>query len=169
MTVRFFILQAQYRGTLDFSNDSLVAANKGYKKHHRVLESLVCQRLLLAQSASRTLDLSAFQKHEGKFGGLHSTAWYRQTQVSQTSREADEHSIHRAIDLKGNNPSITISRCLIFVSLACCVPWALSDANYSVSKTSVRRQAIGSAFPRNTKHTTFFTTMFLYYSSRFSV
>jgi len=32
MTVRFFILQAQYRSTLDFSNDSLVAANKGYKK-----------------------------------------------------------------------------------------------------------------------------------------
>lgn len=32
MTVRFFILQAQYRSTLDFSNESLVAANKGYKK-----------------------------------------------------------------------------------------------------------------------------------------
>jgi cysteinyl-tRNA synthetase len=32
MTVRFFILQAQYRSTLDFSNDSLLAANKGYKK-----------------------------------------------------------------------------------------------------------------------------------------
>ncbi len=32
MTVRFFILQAQYRSTLDFSNDALVAANKGYKK-----------------------------------------------------------------------------------------------------------------------------------------
>ncbi|HVD97970.1 MAG TPA: cysteine--tRNA ligase [Cytophagaceae bacterium] len=32
MTVRFFILQAQYRSTLDFSNDSLVAAHKGYKK-----------------------------------------------------------------------------------------------------------------------------------------
>ena len=32
MTVRFFILQAQYRGTLDFSNESLLAANKGYKK-----------------------------------------------------------------------------------------------------------------------------------------
>jgi cysteinyl-tRNA synthetase len=32
MTVRFFILQAHYRGTLDFSDDSLGAANKGYKK-----------------------------------------------------------------------------------------------------------------------------------------
>jgi cysteinyl-tRNA synthetase len=32
MTVRFFILQAQYRSTLDFSNEALIAANKGYKK-----------------------------------------------------------------------------------------------------------------------------------------
>ncbi len=32
MTVRFFVLQAQYRSTLDFSNDALIAANKGYKK-----------------------------------------------------------------------------------------------------------------------------------------
>ena len=29
MTVRFFILQANYRGTLDFSNDALLAAEKG--------------------------------------------------------------------------------------------------------------------------------------------
>ena len=32
MTIRFFILQAHYRSTLDFSNDALVAAEKGYKK-----------------------------------------------------------------------------------------------------------------------------------------
>ncbi len=32
MTVRFFILQAQYRGTLDFSNEALIAAAKAYKK-----------------------------------------------------------------------------------------------------------------------------------------
>ena len=31
MTVRFFILQAHYRGTLDFSNDALQAAEKGLK------------------------------------------------------------------------------------------------------------------------------------------
>lgn len=30
MVIRFFILQAQYRGTLDFSNDALIAAEKGY-------------------------------------------------------------------------------------------------------------------------------------------
>lgn len=32
MTVRFFILQAQYRSTLDFSNEALVAAEKGLKR-----------------------------------------------------------------------------------------------------------------------------------------
>ena len=32
MTVRFFILQAHYRGTLDFSNDALKAAEKGFRK-----------------------------------------------------------------------------------------------------------------------------------------
>jgi cysteinyl-tRNA synthetase len=32
MTVRFFMLQAHYRSTLDFSNEALVAARKGYIK-----------------------------------------------------------------------------------------------------------------------------------------
>ncbi len=32
MTIRFFILQAHYRGTVDFSNEALQAAEKGYKK-----------------------------------------------------------------------------------------------------------------------------------------
>ena len=32
MTVRFFILQSHYRSTLDFSNDALKAAEKGYKR-----------------------------------------------------------------------------------------------------------------------------------------
>ena len=32
MTIRFFILQAHYRSTLDFSNDALQASEKGYKR-----------------------------------------------------------------------------------------------------------------------------------------
>ncbi|MFW5659156.1 MAG: cysteine--tRNA ligase [Bacteroidota bacterium] len=32
MTIRFFTLQAHYRSTLDFSNDALKAAEKGYKR-----------------------------------------------------------------------------------------------------------------------------------------
>ncbi|QCR24426.1 cysteine--tRNA ligase [Pontibacter sp. SGAir0037] len=43
MTIRFFILQAHYRSTLDFSNEALQAARKGYTKlinGLRVLEKL---------------------------------------------------------------------------------------------------------------------------------
>ena len=32
MTIRFFILQTQYRSTLDFSNEALQAAEKGLKR-----------------------------------------------------------------------------------------------------------------------------------------
>jgi cysteinyl-tRNA synthetase len=32
MTIRFFILQSHYRSTLDFSNEALLAAEKGYKR-----------------------------------------------------------------------------------------------------------------------------------------
>ena len=31
MTIRFFILQAHYRGTIDFSNDALIAEKKAIK------------------------------------------------------------------------------------------------------------------------------------------
>lgn len=43
MTVRFFMLQSQYRSTLDFSNDALKAAQKAYRRlvnGLRVLETL---------------------------------------------------------------------------------------------------------------------------------
>ncbi len=40
MTIRFFILQAHYRSTLDFSNDALLAAEKGYKRLMAALELL---------------------------------------------------------------------------------------------------------------------------------
>jgi cysteinyl-tRNA synthetase len=40
MTVRFFILQAQYRSTLDFSNDALQAAEKGLKRLMSAVKSL---------------------------------------------------------------------------------------------------------------------------------
>ena len=32
MVIRFFLMQAHYRSTIDLSNDALVAAEKGYKK-----------------------------------------------------------------------------------------------------------------------------------------
>jgi cysteinyl-tRNA synthetase len=40
MTIRFFILQAHYRSTLDFSNEALQAAEKGLKKLMTGLETL---------------------------------------------------------------------------------------------------------------------------------
>jgi cysteinyl-tRNA synthetase len=46
MTIRFFILQAHYRSTVDFSNEALVAASKGL------------QRLLEANKALQTLKAS---------------------------------------------------------------------------------------------------------------
>jgi cysteinyl-tRNA synthetase len=43
MTVRFFILQAHYRSTLDFSNQALLAAQKGYK---RIINALILVKKL---------------------------------------------------------------------------------------------------------------------------
>ena len=40
MTVRFFILQAHYRSTLDFSNEALKAAEKGYERLMKAVEAL---------------------------------------------------------------------------------------------------------------------------------
>ncbi len=40
MTVRFFILQAHYRSTLDFSNDALQAAEKGYRRVMQAAQDL---------------------------------------------------------------------------------------------------------------------------------
>jgi cysteinyl-tRNA synthetase len=40
MTIRFFILQAQYRSTLDFSNEALKAAEKGLTKLIKATETL---------------------------------------------------------------------------------------------------------------------------------
>ena len=40
MTVRFFILQAHYRSTLDFSNEALQAAEKGLKKIMQVAKDV---------------------------------------------------------------------------------------------------------------------------------
>jgi cysteinyl-tRNA synthetase len=40
MTIRFFILQAHYRSTLDFSNEALQAAEKGFQKLMKAAESL---------------------------------------------------------------------------------------------------------------------------------
>ena len=40
MTIRFFILQAHYRSTVDFSNDALIAAEKGYSRLMQAYKTL---------------------------------------------------------------------------------------------------------------------------------
>jgi cysteinyl-tRNA synthetase len=40
MTVRFFMLQTHYRSTLDFSNDALKAAEKGFERFMNAIETL---------------------------------------------------------------------------------------------------------------------------------
>ncbi|MFM2285225.1 MAG: hypothetical protein RLZZ543_722 [Bacteroidota bacterium] len=53
MTIRFFILQAHYRSTLDFSNDALKAAEKAYK---RVINGLRSVRQLEYASEGGNVD-----------------------------------------------------------------------------------------------------------------
>ena len=47
MTIRFFILQTHYRSTLDFSNEALIAAEKGLKRLWEAYENL--QKLPIAE------------------------------------------------------------------------------------------------------------------------
>ncbi|MCF8297180.1 MAG: cysteine--tRNA ligase [Saprospiraceae bacterium] len=55
MTIRFFMLQAHYRSTLDFSNEALQGAEKGLKRLMTAVETL---KLLKANSSS-TVDIKS--------------------------------------------------------------------------------------------------------------
>jgi len=59
MTVRFFILQAHYRSTLDFSNEALQAAEKGYK---RLMAALKTAESLTAGNSSSSDIAGVFAK-----------------------------------------------------------------------------------------------------------
>lgn len=58
MTVRFFILQAHYRSTIDFSNEALQAAEKGFQKLMKAIGSL--GKLKISDHSS--LDISELWK-----------------------------------------------------------------------------------------------------------
>ena len=58
MTIRFFILQAHYRSTLDFGNEALKAAEKGLKK---LMEATKIMSSLTAAKES-TFDVKSFEK-----------------------------------------------------------------------------------------------------------
>jgi cysteinyl-tRNA synthetase len=54
MTVRFFILQSQYRGTLDFGNEALQSAEKALKRLMEGYEWLKAQTFIAGSSATDT-------------------------------------------------------------------------------------------------------------------
>jgi len=58
MTVRFFILQAHYRSTVDFSNEALKAAEKGFQRLMKGIETLK----KLKPSDQSTVDISELSK-----------------------------------------------------------------------------------------------------------
>jgi len=58
MTIRFFILQAHYRSTVDFSNESLQAAEKGFTKLMNAMETLQT----LSPSKTSTYDVNALEE-----------------------------------------------------------------------------------------------------------
>jgi cysteinyl-tRNA synthetase len=58
MTIRFFILQAHYRSTVDFSNEALQAAEKGFTKLMNAMETLG----LISASDTSTYDVNALEE-----------------------------------------------------------------------------------------------------------
>tara|TARA_B110000444_G_scaffold10842_1_gene9257 strand:+ start:329 stop:1798 length:1470 start_codon:yes stop_codon:yes gene_type:complete len=58
MTIRFFILQAHYRSTVDFSNEALQAAEKGFAKLMNAMETLG----QLSATETSTYDVNALEE-----------------------------------------------------------------------------------------------------------
>ena len=58
MTIRFFILQAHYRSTMDFSNEALQAAEKGAQKLMKAVETID----KLKPSSKSSIDIKALKK-----------------------------------------------------------------------------------------------------------
>ncbi len=58
MTIRFFILQAHYRSTLDFSNEALQAAEKGLQRLTRAMELLN----RIQPSSESSIDIAVLRK-----------------------------------------------------------------------------------------------------------
>lgn len=57
--VRFFMMQAHYRSVLDFSNDALLASEKGYQK---LMEAVKTLNQITASEASSGFDVSTWKK-----------------------------------------------------------------------------------------------------------
>jgi cysteinyl-tRNA synthetase len=73
MTIRFFMLQAHYRSTLDFSNEALQAAEKGLDRLMKAVEVLdklntnwPGQDSILVAGSQETVDVDYIDKRTGK-------------------------------------------------------------------------------------------------------
>lgn len=62
MTIRFFILQAHYRSTLDFSNEALTAAEKGMKKLFEAQKKLTHYRFQTLRASILMLSFQSVSK-----------------------------------------------------------------------------------------------------------
>ncbi len=58
MTIRFFILTAHYRSTVDFSNEALIAAEKGLRKLMKAVQTLKSLKI----SKDSTVDIASLRK-----------------------------------------------------------------------------------------------------------
>ncbi len=61
MTIRFFMLQAHYRGTLDFSNEALDASEKAYKRMMNAIQIL--SKVNYSEKTSEEIDVRKFQQN----------------------------------------------------------------------------------------------------------
>ena len=69
MTIRYFMLTAHYRSTLDFSNDALKAAQKGYKK---LINGLRIAKMLEYQAADVEVDQKQIEQIENSITSAYS-------------------------------------------------------------------------------------------------
>jgi len=102
MTIRFFILQAQYRSTLDFSNEALQAADKGLARLMAANRQL--DRIKPSATSSVKVDLLKEKVYEALNDDLNSPVaiavlfdWVRQINLlaegKETISEADLHEL----------------------------------------------------------------------------
>lgn len=68
MTVRFFMLQSQYRSTLDFSNDALKGSQKAYK---RLMNGLRVSKMLVFEDSEVALDQKKIDDINAAIGGFY--------------------------------------------------------------------------------------------------
>ena len=102
MTIRFFILQAHYRSTLDFSNEALQAAEKGLKRLMAGWETL--KSLQLAVGSLQLAEKDP-QQHDTTAPRHHGTT-YQTHQLTNSPIHQLERSCYAAMNDDFNSPMV---------------------------------------------------------------